>query len=264
MTPTPVFFLGGHDAEMQAIRELLLNQNLHFHDKNLSWGADAIAYAKEIRSLDSNANFAVLIELSNQNSIKLPPNSLLVDHHGESSGKDMPSSLEQITTLVGLSKAAFESNRLWQLIAANDIAHVKGMRSLDQPASDAEVFKIRMMDLSAQGVSDRDMEIAKLDAKKCQNTCRGKLSVVEASTDRTGLVAEMMEPFFGGPGFENLLVVGPTEFGFFGNGKLVLLLSNANPESWYGGALPENGFWGCKLESITSSPQSVLENLLNG
>ena len=160
---------------------------------------------------------------------------------------------------MGIADGVFKPNRLWRLIAANDIGHIKGMRSLDPPATDDEVRQVRMMDMTAQGITRDDMETSRRDAQKVQTLCKGRLCVVNASSDRTGLVAEFMEPFFGGPGYDNLLVIGLTEYGFFGIGDLVQILARANPESWFGGALPESGFWGCKIESVDALPQKLLE-----
>jgi hypothetical protein len=53
-----------------------------------------------------------------------------------------------------------------------------------------------------------------------------------------------MESALGGPGFENLLIVSPSELNFFGEGRIVLDLNEAFPGGWLGGSLPDRGFWG--------------------
>ena len=63
-----------------------------------------------------------------------------------------------------------------------------------------------------------------------------------ASSDRGAAFCCAAE--LGGPGFENLLVISPTEVNFFGRGSLVGRLGEEFPGGWSGGALPERGFWG--------------------
>ena len=46
-----IFFLGGHDAEMLEIRNLLQEKDECFFDKHLSWGALLSAYESELKSL---------------------------------------------------------------------------------------------------------------------------------------------------------------------------------------------------------------------
>ncbi|MBI1938221.1 MAG: hypothetical protein HYS25_08845 [Ignavibacteriales bacterium] len=62
-----VFFLGGHDAEMEEIRNILAKHNFIFFDKNLSWGAKASDYKEEIEKLKENET-AVLSKLNNSNN----------------------------------------------------------------------------------------------------------------------------------------------------------------------------------------------------
>lgn len=46
------------------------------------------------------------------------------------------------------------------------------------------------------------------------------------------------------PGYDNLLIISPGELNFFGEGRLVVGLNEAFPGGWFGGTLPERGFWG--------------------
>ena len=72
----------------------------------------------------------------------------------------------------------------------------------------------------------------------------GRLTVLRLTTTRTSAAADFMEPALGGPGFVNLLILAPPEANFFGEGRLVHGLAEAFPGGWFGGDLPERGFWG--------------------
>jgi len=80
-----VFFLGGYDAEMLEIRNILEAQGLTYHDKKLSWGACLSAYKDEIASLPADVT-PVFIELTPD--IPTPTNAKIIDHHDEKAGRD--------------------------------------------------------------------------------------------------------------------------------------------------------------------------------
>ena len=255
------FLLGGNDAEMEAIRGLLDDHGYDYEDKSLGWGAKASSYLTTIETLLSAGKKVFLVELEPD----LPPSILeqvqFVDHHNEKAGKDAPCSLQQTAEIIGVSPTEFAANRFWQLIAANDTAHIRGMRSLRPPATDKEILSIRKLDLECQGTTKTDFEQAKLAINSRREQAGGGLTTVQISSDRTSLIAEVMEPFFSGPGFQNLLVVGETEVAFFGAGSLVAILidhSPPSPASWSGGALPEFGFWGAVKSSLGFDPVELL------
>jgi len=56
--------------------------------------------------------------------------------------------------------------------------------------------------------------------------------------------SDWLQPELGGPGCENLLVISPGEVNFYGTGKLAEDLNRHFSGGWYGGALPERGYWG--------------------
>lgn len=263
--PNDVFFLGGLDGEMVAIREWLTQQGVEFQDHHLSWGARASDYEAEIGRALANHKQPVLVELTLDLAESVLTRCVVVDHHGERAGLDQPSSLEQVCGRLGYSREQFTANRWWMLVAANDKGHIRAMRALNPPASAAEIRAVRTADLKAQGVTDNDFAIARAALASRVSKCAGRLTIARCSNNRTGLVAEMMEPFFGGPGFQNLLVLGASEVGFYGAGEFVRVLAEASPpppNSWYGGSLPEVGFWGARLQALSFDPAALLENLL--
>jgi len=75
-----IFFIGGYDAEMFEILNILKHYNLSFFDKKLSWGAKASDYKDDLNIIKQN-EIPVLIEV--QIDISIPDNSILIDHHNE-------------------------------------------------------------------------------------------------------------------------------------------------------------------------------------
>jgi len=62
-----------------------------------------------------------------------------------------------------------------------------------------------------------------------------------------------MLPELGGPGYRRLLVVMPEKVGVFGDGAAIEALAAAFPGSWWGGDLPEAGYWGMALPANRAS-----------
>ncbi|TVP96594.1 MAG: hypothetical protein EA381_17050 [Planctomycetaceae bacterium] len=251
-------FLGGADLEMATIAELLARQGIETFDRELGWGAKASAYADEIAATIRRGKIPVLIELEPDLAAELIDRCLLIDHHGERAGRDAPTSLEQIHSLLRLPES--EWSRWDALVAANDRGYITAMRALVPPASDEEIRQVRQQDLAAQGVTAEQLDQARQAATLAELLCDGRLTLVQTAV-RGGLVAEMLEPFFGGPGFINLLVVGPATVAFFGQGALVQALVDASPpppDAWFGGALPDSGFWGANASRLNFDPAGLL------
>jgi len=262
---TSHFFLGGYDLEMLTLRELLENKSCHFTDHRLQWGASASAYASEIQRARSLGRTPVLVELNYDLEPSLRDSVIEIDHHSSRAGADAPTSLEQVLSLLQIPISDFQSNRWWQLVAANDRGHIRAMRNLTPSASDEEVRAVRLADLQAQGTTEKEIENAKdLLHQTKRYLATGKLMIVQCPSNRTSLTAEVCEPFLGGPGFENLLVIGDTELAFYGAGWIVERLASASPAGgcWFGGSLPEYGFWGGVSALIGFDAVSFIAELL--
>jgi len=238
-----LFLLGGHDLEMLAIRELLQTHAPDFFcDRGLSWGARASDYRAEIDEAMRNGYTPVLVEL--ENDLGLEPHPLgaviIVDHHGPLAGADKPTSLHQVFALLGLPPEAW--TRRMELVAANDRGHIRGL--FDAGASMDEIIEIRAADRAAQGITAEQEQQAADASLSAEISCNGRLTVVRLPHSRTAAVADRMAPELGGPGYDNLLVVSPGEFNFYGCGSLISALAERYPGGWYGGSLPERGFFG--------------------
>ena len=236
------FFLGGYDLEMVAIRDLLEREAPgRYHDRHLAWGAKASVYAAEIATELAAGRTIVLVELELDQTLP-EARHVVVDHHGPRSGRDRPTSLEQVFALLRLPAARW--TRWLRLVAANDRGHIAAMRALDPPATREELDQTRRRDRAAQGVTDEQEQAAPAAVAAVRVVAEGRLTVVDWPFDRTSPVADRMETALGGPGYRNLLVGGVEQVAFFGAGDAVAFLDQRFPGGWYGGELPVRGFWG--------------------
>lgn len=137
-----VFFLGGKDAEMLRIKDILQENGIAFHDKELGWGAKASAYKDEISATLEEGKTPVIIEL--ERDISLPDTVIDIDHHGKRASE--PPSVMQVLAL--LNK---EPSRWDLLIAANDADYIPGMEALG--ATVEEIAEIRAIDRQCQGIT---------------------------------------------------------------------------------------------------------------
>lgn len=252
--PPLAFFLGGRDLEMLACREMLAAAAIApslVHDRSLLWGARASAYLPAITSAIRDGYTPVLIELEDD----LPPEIdrsglIIIDHHGPRAGADRPCSLRQLFDLLvsrGLNRASW--TREHDLIAANDTGHIHGMLALSPPGSPEEILRIRQADRAAQGVtSTHDAQAAEAVQNRSQI---GQLTLVTLPHDHHSAAADLFDPLPGGPKAQALLVRGPGKVSFYGPGSAVLAL-HKQFGGWYGGALPERGYWG-----MASPPEDI-------
>lgn len=246
------FFLGGYDLEMRTIRELIEKySNAIIHDKQLSWGASASDYRQEIDMALATGATPVLIEL--KQDLDLPENRIcIIDHHGPSAGHDKPTCLEQIFKLLNLP------DRLWTrhlaLVAANDRGYIPAMKELD--AAPDEIQDIRLQDRQAQGITDEEEQAAIAALNQLEYLCNGRLGIARLPHSKTAALVDRLQPEAGGPGIQNILIISPDEVNFFGEGKAVKSLAERYPQGWYGGDLPDKGFWGmtgkdCSVDKLT-------------
>ncbi|WP_321337178.1 hypothetical protein [Breoghania sp.] len=245
MTSPPFhFLLGGHDLEMVEIALLLREHEVPFSDHGLSWGASLSHYRSEIAALAPTATIPVGVELTDD----LPPDAAgrnrvrLIDHHGPSAGAEMPTALEQVFALIDAPQTTW--TRWRALVAANDRGHVRELKACG--ASDDEIRHIRQADRRAQGIDAREEAEARQVLRHART--RGRLTIINAIDDKASAIADFILPELGGPGYDRLLVVMPHEVAFFGDGAAIELLIAAFPQGWYGGALPDHGFFGMRLD----------------
>ena len=251
-------FLGGHDLEMEEISKLIKEKcpEIVLHDNGLSWGAVASEYQEEItRQLNANKR-VILIELENDLNVPLAPapdlwtpgTAIEIDHHRTKSGLEKPSSLQQMAELLNICIEQFEPARQrWlKLVMANDVGHVLAMKACDPPAEMSEMQKIRTADRVAQGVQPEDEAEAERAVSEASKLLKGYLTVVETRTCKTSPISDRLDADLGGAGYQILLISTPDSQNVYGPGDLIKHLVDEfqSIPSWWGGALPQQGFWG--------------------
>ena len=255
---TLVFFLGGQDLEMCTIRELLAETAPdRWYDKKLGWGAKASVYGEEIGRTLAAGYLPVLIELVNDLALSAEQ-CLVVDHHGERAGTEQPTSLHQVFSLLGLPPSCW--SRWFDLVAANDRGYIPALVAIG--ATQEEIVRVRRADRIAQGITPAEEQAGAEAAANIEVVADGALAIAHLPHARTATVVDRLQPELGGPGYPNILVYSPDQVNFFGEGSWVFALSQRFPDGWYGGALPERGFWGhCKP---VPEVRAVLSRLLLG
>lgn len=241
------FFLGGHDLEMIAIRELIENHSSAIvHDKRLRWGARASDYRQEINAALAAGATPVLVEL--EQDLDLPEDKArIVDHHGDSAGHDKPTCLEQVFALLELPRHLWTRHRA--LVAANDRGYIPAMRQ-ELNATPEEIRTIRQQDRQAQGITADEERAAIAAIDEIEYCCHGRLAIARLPHNRTAALVDRLQPEAGGPGIDNILVISPGEVNFYGTGAAVAALAKKYPSGWYGGDLPVKGFWGMAGEEL--------------
>ena len=252
------FFLGGADLEMQTIGDLVRAwaPEAAVHDKDLKWGARASAYAADIAEEMAAGRRPVLVELLDDLSSSVTDRRKLIwiDHHGARAGSNAPSSLKQVFGLLGFRPE--EWTRHFELVDANDVGHIEEM--LRRGATPLEIVAIREADRRSQGVTEADEEDARR-AIAAAETSDG-LVVVEAPSSAVSAITDFLDPVYGGHGFRNLLVIKPDGLSFFGDGQTILQLTDV-PRCWWGGALPDRGYWG--VQAIGPEKRELHDRIVN-
>lgn len=212
-----LFLLGGYDYEMVIIRKLLLDNGfveikaitdelptLSFADSQLIWDT---ALLKQYEHLLKYSGKIYGIELRSQD-IQPPSNYELIDHHNELPPR--PAAIEQVITIVKrlVAQAKLPEARDLQLIIANDVAHIKGMK--EAGATPEEIIAIRKADRQAQGVTAEDEAMAAKDIE-AKKQVKG-IIVVFTNTGKFSAITDRLSEC------EKLLVYNQDSLCYYGSG----------------------------------------------
>jgi len=234
-----VFFLGGHDAEMLEIRNMLEKKSIPYFDRHLKWGAKLSEYKDELNSLDKD-QIPIFVEL--KLDCPYPDNAVIIDHHDSRAGKNQLTSIEQTA-----QRLSIQMNRHQQLVSINDKSHIRGMKAFG--ATLDEIQKIRSLDRKAQGVTEKDEQNAqKTISENIRVFCKG-VAVIQSLCERTSCVVDRIHDQY-----KHIIVFSPDgNMHYFGPGEdvfhfrdILTGIQEKNPtiEFWYGGGLPDFGFLG--------------------
>ncbi len=250
-----VFFLGGYDAEILEIKNILVAKDIEFYDKKLTWGAALSAYKEEVSNVHPE-DIPVFIEL--KADYLYPENSIFINHHDEKAGKCQKTSIEQIADLLG-----FELNRRQQLISANDRGHIRAMKEMC--ATDEEIMEIRAMDRKAQGVAEEDERLAEESIERHLQRIADNAVIVSSLTNKTSPVFDRLYDKY-----KHTFVYTPDgEINYSGSGEMVCHLvrkyewkkkEDLSIEFWYGGDLPDYGFFGTKTPLAKEEIQDMIKD----
>lgn len=235
-----IFFLGGHDLEMLVIGRMVCRAlgPAHVVDKGLRWGAKASDYAPEVGLAVAAGQTPVLVELG-LDAPGLTRDAIIVDHHGERATGS--TSLEQAHALLG--RAAPRWTRWHNLVAQNDRGHVRAMRAYG--ARTSEMRRVRRADRMAQGITQAEEEAAGPALTAAEQILGGRGLLVRLPHGRAAVVADRLA-LAETDAPPNLVIVSPEEINVYGEGRVIRALAADRDLAggWWGGDLPDAGFWG--------------------
>lgn len=93
-----IFLLGGHDLEMQAIRELLDKLRIRYADKKLGWGNALLSEYRDILDEYAGKPDCTIYGIELKEDVPPPSNYVRIDHHNDFI--DRPSSIEQVLSVL--------------------------------------------------------------------------------------------------------------------------------------------------------------------
>ena len=231
-----IFLLGGHDLEMQEIRNLLISHGEHFVDADLNWSN---AHLSAYRSLLTEEPDSEYYGIELQEDCPLPKHYMRIDHHNDYNNR--PASILQVAGILGVTP-----DRHLQLVAANDAGYIPAMQALG--ATKTEIATIRRLDRAAQGVTEEDERLAELSISGHLSIYEG-LFIVYAQTSRFSAICDRLYPY------QRLLIYTDTEWTYYGEGKseLVAMLADDiyNNKVYHGGG--DNGYIGAVKGAFTTT-----------
>lgn len=208
--PHALFLLGGYDLEMMLIKQMLEERgNCVVIDRILNWSNAKLSAYKNL--WNDYAGWDIYgVEL--QEDCPLPPLYHRIDHHNEQAGN--PSSLEQVAQLMGITLS-----RDQQLAAANDRGYIPAMMAMG--ATDEEIANIRKRDRTAQGICEKDEQLAE-QSLRVNMSKHGDLIVIRSLTSHFSPICDRLFPYC------SLLIYTDAEWMFYGQGKDKLVRQFAN------------------------------------
>lgn len=204
-----VFLLGGHDLEMQTIKEMIYTHlDCIVVDKNLQWdNAKLSVYLDELQQYADKEIYGIELAEDVVLTEELKTHYHRIDHHNDMNG--LPSSLEQTAAVLGM-----DLNRKQRLIAANDSGYIPAMKALQ--ASEDEIREIRLHDRAAQGVTEDDELLAEKSITESFEKF-DNIYIVKSLTSKFSTICDRLYPY------KRLFIYTDNEWMFYGEGKADLV-----------------------------------------
>lgn len=199
-----ILLLGGHDLEMSEIKKLLIQHGQFFYDNELNWSnAKLASYAEQLRQYGNQPSVNIYgIELQEDQMTDIPANYFRIDHHNQVNPQ--PSSIEQVATLLNTELTHYQ-----KCVSANDYGYIPAMKAAG--ANEDEIIEIRKSDRAAQGVTEKDEELAELSIKSMRN--EANCMIIKSLTTKFSAICDRLYPY------SSLLIYTDNELCYYGERK---------------------------------------------
>lgn len=240
------FVLGGDDAEMIRIKDLLDSRGISWVQPEKNWGPKSFGPEQIGVEGMTPGTRVVFVEAAPSPEFPAVRASVVIDHHGDNAG--LPASILQVLDLLHMEPTRWDC-----VIAANDNGWFHGLIAMG--ATQEEMERVRPADRSAQGITpEHEAEAERALAAPVEmiggiRVIRMEHSKCAPVGDRIALdaIAE------GKPVPQYIVLSGDGEVNFSGDGALASSLFEKYREphaakAWAGGSglgkAGENAYWG--------------------
>ena len=240
------FVLGGNDAEMERIREVLSAQHIPWIQPVRGWGSKEFGPEQIGAEGMAPGTRVVFVECAPSADYPRVRAHVVVDHHGDNAG--LPASLTQVLDLLNV-----EPTRWDIVVAANDSGWIPGLQAMG--ATPEEMTAVRAADRAAQGIEDWHEQEAALALKRPVEMV-GNVRIIRMPHSKCAPVGDTLaiEAIANGqPVPQYLVLSGDGEANFSGDGALAQALFEKYREpnaarAWAGGSglgkAGETAYWG--------------------
>lgn len=240
------FVLGGNDAEMVRIKEVLDSLGISWIQPVQGWGTKEFGLAQIGEAGMAPGTRVVFVECQPAADFPRWKASVVIDHHGENAG--LPASLLQVLDLLHIAPTRWD-----ELVAANDSGWFPGLQAMG--ATPEEMARVRAADRNAQGITpehESEAERALAAAPEFVSPIR----VIRMAHSKCAPVGDRLavEAIAAGqPVPQYVVLSGDGEVNFSGDGALAQALfekyREPNPaKAWAGGSglgkKGETAYWG--------------------
>ena len=241
------FVLGGNDAEMVRIKEILDAQRICWVQPIKFWGPKSFGPEQIGSEGMTPGTRVVFVEAAPSPEFPATRATVVIDHHGDNAG--LPASILQVLDLLHL-----EPTRWDLVIAANDSGWFPGLQKLGATAE--EMAAVRLADRSAQSITP-EHETEAERALSAPIEMIGSIRVIRMSHSKCAPIGDRiaLDDIAEGRSVSQYIVLSDDdgEVNFSGDGALAFSLFDHYREphaakAWAGGSglgkAGENAYWG--------------------